>query len=84
MTMNNWNFLLMQFLVFWFLNICFQNIKMKKNVFWPKKKIQLIQAKTLVLVAKKLNYFLILGKGKRIQKLSNIDKIIENSFEALI
>ena len=62
----------------------FLKYKNETEGFLTQKKIQLIQAKTLVLVAKKikLNDFLLLGKG--MQKLSNIDKIIEDAFEALI
>ena len=62
----------------------FLKYKNENEGFLTQKKIQLIQAKTLVFLAKKikLDNFLLLGKG--IQKLSNIDKIIEDAFEALI
>lgn len=62
----------------------FLKYKNENEGFLTQKKIQLIQAKTLVFVAKKikLDNFLFLGKG--MQKLNNIDKIIEDAFEALI
>ncbi len=62
----------------------FLKYKNESEGFLTQKKIQLIQAKTLVFVAKKikLDNFLLLGKG--MQKLDNIDKIIEDAFEALI
>ena len=62
----------------------FLKYKNERECFLTQKKIQLIQAKTLFLVSKKikLNNFLLLGYG--MQKLSNIDKIIEDSFKALI
>ena len=62
----------------------FLKYKNENEGFLTQKKIQLIQAKTLVFIAKKikLDNFLLLGKG--MQKLSNIDKIIEDAFEALI
>lgn len=51
--------------------------------FLTKKKIQIVQAKTLSFLAKKINLdkYLFLGNG--FKKNDNIDKILEDSFEAL-